>query len=160
MKLLAATDAHFAWMLGETPAVDPVTLKLPTGGVDDGKTMRTLRASAAALHARQSYEFWLIVSNGEVVGLISHKCWPDEDGAVEIGFGVAQSRRGRGHATAAVKAVVDLARADDRIKTLTAETASPNIASQTALTRAGFECVSTRTDPEDGLLLVWHHDLF
>ena len=159
MKLLAATDAHFAWMLGETPAVEPPTLKLPVGGVDDSGTLRMLRASAARLYACQSHGCWLITSDNEVVGLISYKGWPDEHGAVEIGFGVAQSRRHRGHATAAVEAVVGLARADGRIKALAAETAPPNIASQTALTRAGFKRAGARTDPEDGPLLIWHHDL-
>ena len=158
-KLLAATDAHFAWMLGEAPVVDPLTLKLPAGGVDDAETLRILRASAAGLRARQFHGCWLIVSDDEVAGLISYKGWPNKEGAVEIGFGVAQSRRCRSHATAAVKAVVDLARADDRIKTLTAETAPPNIASQAALTRAGFKRARARTDPEDGPLLIWHHDL-
>ena len=159
MKLLAATDAHFAWMLGETPAVEPRTLKLPSGGVDDGDVLRMLRPSAAGLNARQPHGFWLITSDNEVVGLISYKRPPGEDGAVEIGFGVAESRRRRGHATAAVEAVVGLARSDGRVKTLTAETALPNIASQTALARAGFKRAGTRTDPEDGPLLIWHHDL-
>jgi RimJ/RimL family protein N-acetyltransferase len=42
-----------------------------------------------------------MVEGDEVVGMISFK-GPPRGGVVEIGYGVAESRRGRGHATRAV----------------------------------------------------------
>ena len=80
---------------------------------------------------------------------------------VEIGYGVAESRRKRGHATRAVAAMLDHARADptcfgrrrchDRVA---------NLASQRALERNGFVRTGTSYDPDDGeLVFWWRHDL-
>ena len=63
----------------------------PVGCVDTART----RADPLA-------EVW----DAEVVGLTSYM-GEVEDGAVEIGYGVAPQRRGLGHATLAVAALVE-----------------------------------------------------
>jgi RimJ/RimL family protein N-acetyltransferase len=147
VRLLAAADAHFAWMLTGEGSFDG--LRLPAGGVDQPGVLKYLRRLAGALGS------WLVIEDGEVAGLCGHKHAPTADGAVEIGYGIAAARRGRGLATRAVAAMLDLAAEDPRIRALTAETAADNIASQRVLEKNGFIRVGTRVDPEDGALILW-----
>jgi RimJ/RimL family protein N-acetyltransferase len=98
----------------------------------------------------------LMVAGGEVVGMCSHKTAPDAEGAVEIGYGVAATRRRLGYASRAVSDVITDARADPRIRRLTAETALANIASHRVLEVNGFALTGERKqDPDDGEVAVW-----
>jgi len=97
---------------------------------------------------------WLIVEAGEVVGLCS-VTRPFQEGVIDIGYGVAPSRQGRGHAGRAVRDVVAWARQDPRVQAITAETAMENVPSQRVLAAAGFVQAGERVDPEDGPLLCW-----
>lgn len=103
---------------------------------------------------------WMIVENGEVVGLLSPTRPLDaRDRALHIGYGVAPTRQGRGVATRAVAALVAWARQDDRVLALTAETSVDNPASQAVLSRNGFQAVGQRIDDEDGPVIGWRLDL-
>ena len=101
----------------------------------------------------------MIAVNGEVVGLCGFKAPPTHDGEVEIGYGVATSRRRRGHASAAVEAVVETARRDPAVRTIVATTAVGNVASQCVLEHNGFERAGTRADPDDGEVCIWRKRL-
>lgn len=96
-----------------------------------------------------------LVEAGEVAGLCGYKQSPSADGTVEIGYGVVTARRGQGLATRAVAAMVAQAAADRRISRLSAETAADNLASQRVLEKNGFLRAGTRTDPEEGRLILW-----
>ena len=69
--------------------------------------------------------------------MIGHKSAPS-NGLVEIGYGIAAGRRGRGYATQAVAAVVAAARADPALRGVAADTAVANVASQRVLIKNGF----------------------
>jgi len=97
---------------------------------------------------------WLIVEQGEVAGLCS-VTRPPAGGVIDIGYGIAPSRQGRGIAGRAIGEVVAWARRSDRVVAITAETAVTNIASQRVLTRNEFVQVGERIDDEDGPLLCW-----
>jgi RimJ/RimL family protein N-acetyltransferase len=112
---------------------------------------RRLRAHGLAL--------WMIVADGEVVGLCSYKDAPTADGSVEIGYGIAATRRRRGYATRAAAALLDVARQDAAVRTVLADTAVDNASSQRVLAKNGFQRVGTRTDPIDGELIVWRIDV-
>ena len=71
-----------------------------------------------------------------------------------VGYGIADSRQGRGHATGAVTALLPIVRAAG-FDGLTAETGVDNRASQIVLERNGFTRTGERTDPEDGDLYLW-----
>jgi len=150
--LIEATDDHFAWMLGE--AGGPNGLSLPPHGVDDPATLAMLRAMAASQRARRQRGTWLIVASSEVVGLCGFKDLPGH-GSVEIGFGIARSCRGRGHATQALARLLVEAAANPEIDEVTAQTAIGNGASQRVLQNNGFVIAGTRSDPEDGELITW-----
>ena len=98
---------------------------------------------------------WLIVNDDEVVGLCSITKPFVSPGMIEIGYGIAPERRGRGFATRAVGKLLELARADERIKIVAAETAVGNSPSQRTLEKNGFTRVGGRIDPDDGALICW-----
>jgi RimJ/RimL family protein N-acetyltransferase len=155
MQLLAATDAYFDWMLGGRPP-DPA-LRLPPGGVDSRAIVHMLRDTAARVRAVHGGGTWIMIADSEAVGLCSYKQPADGDGMIEIGYGVAESRRRAGHATRAVAALLRETAADGLVRSVTAQTAVANIASQRVLTTNGFVQTGNRSDEEDGELILWRH---
>lgn len=155
--LLEAEDKHFAWMLGG-PAPEG-GLSLPAGGVDAPSVLEMVRRMAGAVRATYGSGCWMIVVDNEVVGLCSYKGPPDRDGVVEIGYGVAPSRRERGYATRAVAQLLKLAALDGAIWSVVAETMTENLASQRVLEGNGFVMEAKRIDPEDGEVILWRRDL-
>jgi RimJ/RimL family protein N-acetyltransferase len=157
IRLVETRDDHFAWMLGERPRVDD--LDLPPDGIDVPSVIRFLRRAAADLRDAGCGGSWLIVEGPEVIGLCSYKAPPDPARAVEIGYGIAAERRGRGCATQALGLMLREARSDPAIDTVTAETATGNIASQTVLARNGFRQAGARSDADEGELILWSIDV-
>ncbi len=156
-SLVEVTAADLDWMASGEPAPGRA-LRLPPGGVDDPVVLRIVRGIVETLHAQNCRGAWMMVSDGEVVGLCSYRR-PPAGGEVEIGYGVAASRRKRGHATRAVAAMLAAAQADPAVRVVVAETAVDNPASQRALERNRFERTGTRADPEDGEVLGWRRVL-
>ena len=94
-----------------------------------------------------------------MVGLCGFKGPPTRDGEVELGYGVAASRRRRGHAAAAVGAVIDAARRNPALRIIVALTAIDNVASQRVLERNGFERTERRPDAQDVEVFVFRKQL-
>jgi RimJ/RimL family protein N-acetyltransferase len=152
-SLVEVDDADFDWMLGKAAGRDP-RLTLPVGGVDDPATLAHVRGIARGLREGGCRATWMIVSDGEVVGLCGYK-EPPKGGLVEIGYGIAESRRRRGHATRAVAALLREAERDVGVRLVTAETNLTNIASARVLEKNGFEQTGRRIDPDDGESILW-----
>jgi RimJ/RimL family protein N-acetyltransferase len=155
--LIAVKDKHFAWLLGERKHL--LALRLAPDGIETPDILRMLRKQTSEMQAAGVRGSWLIVVDREVVGLCCYKKLPDADGGVEIAYGIAESRRGHGFASAAVAALVDRGRRNRRIRHLTAETLTNNLASHRVLERNGFQRIGTRIDPDDGVLVVWQRVL-
>ncbi|MGV1684218.1 GNAT family N-acetyltransferase [Sphingopyxis sp. NJF-3] len=111
---------------------------------------------AARVHAHFAPASWLIVHDGELVGLCSITR-PPANGEVDLGYGIAPGRQGRGHMQAALRAITAWADSRDDVDALTAETATANRASQRVLEAAGFVPVGERIDEEDGPLIRWRY---
>lgn len=154
-RLVEVADADFAALL-RGDAVLSNGLAVPPGGVDEPVVLEHVRAIAARLRA-EGYQggHWMVVAGGEVVGLCGFKHVPSASGEVEIGYGIAAGRRRRGHATAAVAALLDAARRDPAVRAVLAQTAVDNAASQRTLAKNGFERIGTSHDFADGELVVW-----
>jgi ribosomal-protein-alanine N-acetyltransferase len=150
--LIDATDAHFAWMLGEM--ANPDGLCLPAGGVDEPSTLAMLRALAASQRTRCRPGTWLIVVEGEVVGLCGCK-GAAENGVAEIGFGIATDRRRHGYGTQAVAQLLTTLASNPEITEVAAETVVGNRASQRVLQSNGFLQAGSRRDPVNGELIIW-----
>jgi RimJ/RimL family protein N-acetyltransferase len=154
--LVACEDGDFAWMLGSGQG--RFGLSLPPGGVDDLAILQIVRRMNAALRKAHDRGTWMIVQAGEVVGLCGY-IRPPAAGEIEIGFGVAASRRRQGYATAAVGALLLEALADPLVTRVSARTAVENFASQRVLECNGFRPVGTTSDEADGDMIVWSHDV-
>lgn len=102
----------------------------------DGVIAGFLSAHPEGLHP---YGHRLIVErdSGLVVGSIG-LFWPPRDGALEVGYGVVPSRRGRGYAPEAVRAVVEHALTGPEVHTVYATVELSNPASVRVLEKAGL----------------------
>ncbi|MFB6722369.1 GNAT family N-acetyltransferase [Kribbella sp. NPDC056345] len=95
----------------------------------------------------------LVEPDGTVVGRVN--LIDVEDGSAELGYRLAERVTGRGLATAAVRAIVQLAANEYGLRQLTAGAALANVASWTVLERAGFQRVgeTAGTRPQVAYLL-------
>ncbi|MFF8290044.1 GNAT family N-acetyltransferase [Streptomyces sp. NPDC016309] len=76
-------------------------------------------------------------AGGLVVGSIG-LFWPPDDGVLEIGYGIVPSRRGRGYAAEATRALVAHALTAPGVHTVCATVERSNPASARVLEKAGF----------------------
>ena len=116
-----------------------------------------LAGIAARIEAQFTPAAWLMVEDGEAVGLCSIML-VGPDGSIDIGYGVAPTRRRRGAAMRAVADVVSWARTDPRVRQLTAETVGEPGASPKILSANGFVRIGERIDAEDGPVWCWRRD--
>jgi RimJ/RimL family protein N-acetyltransferase len=152
IRLQALTARDIEEILGPRPAGAPWATDYPTQG--DVEVAGWARDPASSFPSTDSP--WcsrrVIDADSElVIGGIGFHSGPDESGTVEIGYGIAASFRGRGAATAAVAAILDIA-ARAGARRMVAGTEADNVASQRALERNGF----VRTT-DDGDEWRWEH---
>ncbi|GAA2714308.1 MULTISPECIES: GNAT family N-acetyltransferase [Streptomyces] len=83
--------------------------------------------------------------SGLVVGSIG-LFWPPSEGLVEIGYGIVPSRRGRGYAPEATRALAAYALTAPGVHTVTATVELSNPASVRVLEKAGFQRWTTEED--------------
>lgn len=93
--------------------------------------------------------------SGTVIGTASFKGPPDDEGVVEIAYGIVPAMEGRGYATEAASALVDFAFSDPRVRVVRAHTLPALNASTRVLTKSLFERVGELLDSEDGLVWRW-----
>jgi RimJ/RimL family protein N-acetyltransferase len=113
-----------------------------------------LRAATAA----DPWRFGFAVvhrESGLVIGSASFKGPPDEDGAVEIAYGIVPGYQGCGYATEAAAALVAFAFDNHRVRLVRAHTLPTPNASTRVLAKCGFEYMGEVVDPEDGLVWRW-----
>lgn len=102
--------------------------------------------------AAQGWGIWLMLdpAEGILVGEIGFKGPPGAPGAVEVGYSVLPSARGRGYAREAAQALVSWARAQPGVRRVVAECLADNVASIHVLERIGMHLVG-----RDGEMLQW-----
>lgn len=153
MIIETTAEDHSAITAGRAPR----NLRLSDAAIAPPEVLSMLERVAASIRPNFTPASWLIVDGDEVVGLCS-VTRPPENGEVDIGYGVAADRQGRGLAGAAVREVAAWAEKAANVRALTAETSVANTASQRILERAGFRRVGERADDEDGPLVLWRRD--
>jgi Acetyltransferases, including N-acetylases of ribosomal proteins len=86
---------------------------------------------------------WQIVENKEnrSIGSLCFHSLPNDDGLVEIGYGINETYRGHGYATEAVGALCKWALQQREVKAIVAETEKNNYASCKVLVNNGFHLV-------------------
>ena len=104
---------------------------------------------------------WLLGFNivhngsGSTVGSCGFKGPPDQDGMVEIAYGIGASHQNQGYATEAAEALVRFAFDRDQVRVVRAHTLGDRNASARVLSKCGFTSVGQVVDPEDGLVWRW-----
>lgn len=76
--------------------------------------------------------------NGDTIGGIGFKGNPDQNGIVEIGYGIDEAYQGNGYATEAVAGIVRWALKKKEVRLITAQTDPDNIISQKVLLNNNF----------------------
>jgi RimJ/RimL family protein N-acetyltransferase len=127
--LLEAEDHHFEMIITGGALKG---CSVAPEGIAPAAVLEMLRALATEVRQQFRPAAWWMVEEDEVVGLCSFKAAPSNDGAVEIGYGVAPSRQGRGVGRRAIIEVLKWAQTASLSQVL-AETAVANLASQRVL---------------------------
>ncbi len=143
--VLEPTEAVLARIAAMPPAdqaeVSPVWLA----------RLRALPAPAPWTHGFSLVER----ATGLEVGSCGYKGPPDEDGVVEIAYGVAPPHQRRGYAREAARALSDFALGTGGAVCVRAHTRRDHAASERVLLACGFTCVGEVMDPEDGAVNRW-----
>jgi [ribosomal protein S5]-alanine N-acetyltransferase len=142
---LLAGDAVFAERFGI--AVAPGYLEFPEA------MPRTREVLADGMPPEWFAYLILDRTAGELVGWGGFKGPPD-DGVVEIGYSLAPTARGKGHATAAARELVALAHAAG-CRLVIAHTLPVENPSTAVLERAGFTRTAEIDDPDEGRIWRW-----
>ena len=87
---------------------------------------------------------------GEVLGRAGYHGQPNEDGMVEVGYSIDPLVRRQGHARAALRILIDMAREDPRVRAVRATIQPGNIASTALVKQFGFCEVGEHWDDEYG----------
>lgn len=95
------------------------------------------------------------VAENRLIGLCSFNGPPDEEGAVEISYGIAPGYEGRGHATEAARLIIARAFADARVRMVRAHTLPQENASTHVLRKCGLTHSCELIDPVDGSVWRW-----
>lgn len=93
--------------------------------------------------------------SGSVIGSVGFKGPPNEEGMVEIAYGIVPDSQGLGHATEATEAGIAFAFEDGRVRLVRAHTLPTPNASTRVLKKCGFEHIGEVVDPEDGPVWQW-----
>ncbi|MFJ2406322.1 GNAT family N-acetyltransferase [Streptomyces xanthochromogenes] len=115
------------------------------GGPESEEKVLARQDKYAAMSARPATEgrmFKIVLDEtGETVGSVGYwpRIWQDEP-VYETGYGILPEFRGRGLAVAALRAVVDRARAAGGPRTIHAYPSVDHIASNATCRKAGFAC--------------------
>ena len=101
------------------------------------------------------------VSGGKkpvVIGEAGFYSPPDNDGRVEIGYGVVSEHRRRGYAEEAARALISWASAEHGITRFRASISPDNILSLNLIRKLGFVQVGSQQHERRGEELVFHRD--
>lgn len=160
LHLIPATAAHFAALAQSEQALAAQLDTTPAPewlGFEAAREAMVQAGDYLIEHpeAADWWTYWFVhPQDATLIGLGGFKGAPD-DSAVEIGYALAPSYRGRGLATEAGEAMIGFARADGQVDRVLAHTMPEANASTAVLTRLGFAHRGTVIDPEDGELWRW-----
>jgi len=101
------------------------------------------------------FETWMIErkDSKEIIGDIGFHGMPDENGEVEIGYGLVESERRKGFGFEAARAIMDFAIAHEAVKVIKADCLINNVPSIRILEKLGMKEVK-----RDSELIYWRYD--
>lgn len=98
------------------------------------------------------FETWMIVdkNNNKIIGDIGFHGKPNENGEVEVGFGLIEHERGKGFGSESLNAIMDWLKLQESVKVIKAECLISNKPSARILEKAGLKEVN-----RDDELIYW-----
>ena len=147
----ALNDGSLERELGVTPV-----LRIVSPELIDALEQVILPSVANAGNNYLFSTLWTIIQKEDNV-LVGDICFygkPNEDGEVEIGYGIHEAFRGSGYMTEAVEAMVGWAAEQPGVTTILASTDKANIASYLVLEKNGFVKMGESDD-----LLHWKRSI-
>jgi ribosomal-protein-alanine N-acetyltransferase len=135
----ADLDVLDAALTGDEALARELGVVVVSGWVSFTEALPAVRDAVAADPSRAEWgsRFFVAGDPPELVGWGGFK-GPPADGDVELGYEIAPARQGRGLATAATRAMVAEAFADERVTAVIAHTLAERNASNRVLEKAGF----------------------
>ena len=100
------------------------------------------------------FNLWLTIEKESnlIIGSVGYIGKPDDEGNIEIGFGIIPSRRGMGFCYESVKSLLEWGLGHDEVNCIIARCDKTNTASKKTIIKLGFEYFS-----EDDNLLTWKY---
>lgn len=130
---------------GQREAVEAIVgASLPVAWPGRALVERAFWASLDSVRANPEVRLWgdrvMIVREGppRVVGSVVFHGAPDDEGHVEVAYGVEEESQGQGFATEAVRASVEWALSDPRVRVIRATTPPWHQKSRRVLEKCGF----------------------
>ena len=113
---------------------------------EKGKDLQDFQKIMDEQAAHDGYLMWLMAEqeSGIIVGDLGFIGRPDNDGAVEMGYGIAKKWHGQGYATEAVEALIGWAMLQESIDTVRARCLPDNAASVRVMEKNGMICVGEK----------------
>jgi [ribosomal protein S5]-alanine N-acetyltransferase len=111
-----------------------------TEAVERAARAKLMKMSFARETDHAWFTYWLVVVASQAcgIGFAGFKGMPDDEGFVEIGYGIAASFQGMGYATEAVGALIEWAFQSPNCIAVTAQTMKSNSASRRVLEKVGM----------------------
>lgn len=134
----------------------PLDCELFEGVVQRAVKMKIEKMSSTDIELHDWFTYWLIVIKAEKkgAGLVGFKGTPDQNGSVEIGYGIGKKFRGNGYMSEAVQALIKWAFSHDNCTRITATNVlAGNFASQKVLLHSGFKLDSQTLEYHDFSIL-------
>jgi [ribosomal protein S5]-alanine N-acetyltransferase len=158
LSLIPCTIPHLEKLLEGNEAFEVAyDLRVIEGYIEfDGVLEYTLDIlKAGKVSSEWASYFFIHRDDKALIGLGGYKGQPDENGSVEIGYGVAPAYRGKGYATEAAQALIEGAFVHPDVQTVCAHTLAEENHSVAILRKLGMEKVAEINDPEDGNIWRW-----
>lgn len=154
--VLSQMDVEALRRLAASEPVDFGGMATPEGAIPPPRVaVRALAQLEAGTPALWCAPFLILPQARDVVlGGCTFKGMP-ADGAVEIGYGVAECQRGRGVATAAVAQLVQIAALSGVVEEVVAHVAPDNLASARVVARLGFFKGDAFVDTDGETVVRW-----
>ena len=133
----AELDLLDAALAGDNALAEALGHDVVPGWITFTEALRPTRDAIAASGSAWGTRLFVAGDPPELVGWGGFK-GPPRDGVVELGYEIAASRRGRGLATAATRAMLDEAFAEGQVTLVIAHTLPHRNASNRVLEKAGF----------------------
>lgn len=161
LNLIPLTLRHLTLYLADPQRLErelglSISRSILTERVRRAIEMKVSKMTQAEENTHVWYTYWLVVVAQEPfgAGLAGFKGYPDEDGEVEIGYGIDPSYQGKGYTTEAVQALITWAFQEPDCKSVIApDTKRWNIASNRVLEKVGMYIYSETADA-----LFWRID--